>query len=94
MALLINDDCTACDACKPVCPNEAIAVGDPIYVIDPLRCTECVGAEAHCLFGCDGLRQAFDGWTLLHDAEQDFAAPRGLVKRFSTLIARRPGRSA
>ena len=43
MALLINDDCTACDACKPVCPNEAISVGDPIYVIDPLRCTECVG---------------------------------------------------
>ena len=37
MALLINDNCTACDACKPVCPNEAISVGDPIYVIDPLQ---------------------------------------------------------
>ena len=24
MALLINDNCTACDACKPVCPNDAI----------------------------------------------------------------------
>ena len=35
MALLINDNCTACDACKPVCPNEAISVGDPKYVIDP-----------------------------------------------------------
>lgn len=45
MALLINENCTACDACKPVCPNEAISVGDPVYVIDPLRCTECVGAE-------------------------------------------------
>ena len=45
MALLINDDCTACDACKPVCPNEAIAVGNPIYIIDADRCTECVGAE-------------------------------------------------
>jgi ferredoxin len=45
MALLINEDCTNCDACKPACPNEAIAAGDPIYVIDPLRCTECVGAE-------------------------------------------------
>ena len=45
MALLINENCTACDACKPVCPNEAISVGDAIYVIDPLRCTECVGAE-------------------------------------------------
>ena len=45
MALLIDDNCTACDACKPVCPNEAIASGATIYVIDPLRCTECVGAE-------------------------------------------------
>jgi ferredoxin len=45
MALFINDNCTACDACKPVCPNEAISAGELLYVIDPLRCTECVGAE-------------------------------------------------
>lgn len=45
MALMITENCTACDACRPVCPNEAIAIGDPVYVIDPLRCTECVGAE-------------------------------------------------
>jgi len=44
MALLINEDCTLCDACVPVCPNEAIKAGQP-YVIDALRCTECVGAE-------------------------------------------------
>jgi ferredoxin len=54
MALLINDACTACDACVPVCPNEAIAKGDPIYVIDPLKCTECVGAhdEPQCKLVC------------------------------------------
>ena len=34
MALMINDACTACDACEPVCPNKAITVGNPIYVID------------------------------------------------------------
>lgn len=45
MALAISGECTACDACKPVCPNEAISVGDPSYVIDPFKCTECVGAE-------------------------------------------------
>lgn len=45
MALMIVDPCTNCDACMPACPNEAIAAGDPIYTIDPLRCTECVGAE-------------------------------------------------
>ncbi len=54
MALLINDDCTACDACKPACPNEAISVGSPIYTIDPDRCTECVGAhdEPQCIAVC------------------------------------------
>lgn len=45
MALIINDDCTSCDACVPVCPNEAITAGDVIYVIDEAKCTECVGAE-------------------------------------------------
>ena len=45
MALMINEDCTACDACKPACPNQAIAAGDPIFAIDALRCTECVGSE-------------------------------------------------
>jgi ferredoxin len=45
MALMITDDCTVCDACVDPCPNEAITAGETIYVIDPLRCTECVGAE-------------------------------------------------
>ncbi len=45
MALLITENCTSCDACRPACPNEAIAVAAPIYTIDPRRCTECVGAE-------------------------------------------------
>jgi len=45
MALMINDDCTNCDACVESCPNEAISEGDTTYVIDPAKCTECVGAE-------------------------------------------------
>ena len=45
MALMINEACTACDACEPVCPNKAITAGNPIYMIDALKCTECVGAE-------------------------------------------------
>ncbi len=60
MALMITEACTACDACEPVCPNKAITAGNPIYVIDPMKCTECVGAEdepqcklvcpANCIF--------------------------------------------
>ena len=45
MAMMIIDSCTACDACEPVCPNEAITAGESIYLIDPMKCTECVGAE-------------------------------------------------
>jgi len=37
------DECINCDVCEPECPNEAIAQGVEIYVIDPARCTECVG---------------------------------------------------
>lgn len=43
MALKITDDCINCDVCEPECPNEAIYQGDEIYVIDPNKCTECVG---------------------------------------------------
>ncbi|MFO1466141.1 MAG: YfhL family 4Fe-4S dicluster ferredoxin [Steroidobacteraceae bacterium] len=54
MALMITAACTACDACEPVCPNKAISVGSPIYVIDALTCTECVGAddEPQCKLVC------------------------------------------
>ena len=43
MALLILDSCINCDMCKPECPNAAISMGNKVYEIDPLRCTECVG---------------------------------------------------
>jgi ferredoxin len=43
MALRITDACINCDVCEPECPNGAISQGAEIYVIDPARCTECVG---------------------------------------------------
>jgi hypothetical protein len=43
MATTITNDCINCGACEPECPNNAISQGDPVYVIDPLLCTECVG---------------------------------------------------
>ena len=43
MALMITDQCINCDVCEPECPNEAISMGAEFYVIDPKRCTECVG---------------------------------------------------
>ncbi|MET0383492.1 MAG: YfhL family 4Fe-4S dicluster ferredoxin [Burkholderiaceae bacterium] len=43
MALMITDECINCDVCEPECPNQAISMGADYYVIEPSRCTECVG---------------------------------------------------
>jgi ferredoxin len=45
MAMKIVDGCIACGACEPECPNTAITAGDPLYLIEADKCTECVGAH-------------------------------------------------
>ena len=54
MSLIITDECIACDACREECPNIAIEEGDPIYIIESDRCTECVGHfdEPQCIEVC------------------------------------------
>jgi len=54
MAYMITEDCILCGVCEPECPNEAISEGDITYVIDPDRCTECVGFydESQCALVC------------------------------------------
>ncbi|AWI53869.1 ferredoxin [Aquabacterium olei] len=54
MALTITEECINCDVCEPECPNQAISMGDTIYVIDPAKCTECVGHfdEPQCVQVC------------------------------------------
>ena len=44
MAMKILDTCINCGSCEPDCPNQAISVGDPTFMVDSARCTECVGA--------------------------------------------------
>ena len=54
MALMITDECINCDVCEPECPNDAISMGPEFYVIDPGRCTECVGhfTNSQCIEVC------------------------------------------
>jgi len=54
MSLMITDECINCDVCEPECPNAAITQGDEVYVIDPAKCTECVGHfdEPQCIAVC------------------------------------------
>ena len=56
MALFITDECINCDVCEPVCPNEAIYMGELIYEINPELCTECVGhhEKPQCQLFCPG----------------------------------------
>ena len=54
MAYVITDECTACSLCAQVCPNDALLALQPIYRIEPLYCTECVGYDeaARCVEVC------------------------------------------
>jgi ferredoxin len=45
MAYKITADCISCGACEPECPNAAIKEGDTQFIIDPAKCTECVGSH-------------------------------------------------
>jgi len=54
LALLINEECVNCGVCEPECPNGSITEGDDLYIIDPAKCTECVGYhdEPQCIEVC------------------------------------------
>jgi ferredoxin len=54
MAFVITEECINCGACEPECPNQAIAAGEERYVIEPEKCTECIGhfEESQCAAVC------------------------------------------
>jgi ferredoxin len=51
---IIASQCTACSACEPECPNVAIREKNGTFVIDPKKCTECLGHfdEPQCVAVC------------------------------------------
>ena len=54
MATKITEDCINCWACEDECPNNAISMGEQIFLIDPALCSECVGfpSEQMCAAAC------------------------------------------
>ena len=51
---IIASQCTVCGACEFECPNAAIRLKNDMYIIDPKKCTECVGHfdEPQCIQVC------------------------------------------
>ncbi len=84
MAYKITDDCISCGACEPECPNQAIKEGESIFIINPVRCTECIGAysASRCAAVCpvdachpderytEGKQQLLEKWRKLHPGEE------------------------
>jgi NAD-dependent dihydropyrimidine dehydrogenase PreA subunit len=80
MAYYITQDCTSCGACEPECPTRAISQGHAIFIIDPERCTECIGAydSPRCVALCsvdvcqpdpsypETVEEILEKWQLLH----------------------------
>ena len=89
MAYKINNDCISCGACEPECKNNAISEGEDIYVIDPDKCTECVGnhespkcAEVCPVDACitnpereESKEQLLEKWHSLHPDETPAYTP-------------------
>ncbi|MCD6161358.1 MAG: 4Fe-4S binding protein [candidate division Zixibacteria bacterium] len=48
MAYIINDECILCDVCISECPENAIIIGDPKYVIIAELCTDCGNCAEVC----------------------------------------------
>jgi ferredoxin len=51
---IVKDECIACGACEPECPNAAISSAGDYYVIDAALCDECAatGGDSACMAVC------------------------------------------
>ena len=48
MAYVINEECVACGACEPECPEGCISESGGTYVIDAAKCTDCGACADVC----------------------------------------------
>lgn len=85
----------ACDDARGLLARlrEAVKPGGIIalnVLVEGTTWFEPFGGQPYCLFARDALAHAFAPWELLVSRHDDFPAPGGTLKRFHTLVARRP----
>ncbi len=92
IGLLMFFDCDTAlrqlhDLQQHVRPGGVVAIN---VLVEGTTFLDMFDPAAYCLFARDELASRFAGWQLLHSQQQDFAAPKGQLKSFATVIARRP----
>ncbi|MBA7554584.1 Ferredoxin [subsurface metagenome] len=84
MAYKIEENCVLCGVCEIECQNQAISEAKTTFVIDPYKCTECVGnfESPKCVEVCpadccvpdpehvESRGQLLEKWHRLHPGEQ------------------------
>jgi ferredoxin len=49
--VITADECIACGACEPECPEGAITEANGVYVIDAAKCQDCGACADVCPVG-------------------------------------------
>ncbi len=73
--------------CRAVRPGGIAAVN---VLIEGTSFRAMFDPAEHCLFSRAKVIEAFAGWEVLETADEDFPAPGETLKRFVTLVARKP----
>ena len=87
--LSVNDTPDAINDTRVVVEDSSVAAVN--VLVEGTTFMDMFEPSAHCLFARDELQSRFAGWHILHLAHQNFDAPNGQVKAFSTIVAKRPG---
>jgi len=90
MALQIVEPCVNCWACVEVCPNQAIYADSPHFLVDEVKCTECLGdhADPQCAAICpiemaivNELGEALNPWGSLTGIPMGKLIQLGIVQK-------------
>jgi hypothetical protein len=78
------------NGCSVTALDASPAAIDDLSLVEGTSYMDMFDPDGYCLFGRDELTARLRGWQALRSRHDDFPAPGGTLKRFHTLVARRP----